>query len=126
MSSWITSALLRFSPQWSLIPFALRSHNNNNVLSHSSLQVRHATKKAAGSTQNGRKSAGRRLGVKVFGSQLCKAGSIIVRQRGKKFHAGANGKKEIFNFWPNLNSFSQLRQPKSFNCPLGPIVSGNG
>jgi len=90
MSSWITSALLRFSPQWSLIPFALRSHNSNNVLSHSSLQVRHATKKAAGSTQNGRKSAGRRLGVKVFGSQLCKAGSIIVRQRGKKFHAGAN------------------------------------
>ena len=60
---------------------------------HSLIQVRHASKKAGGSTSNGRKSAGRRLGVKVFGDQPCKAGSIIVRQRGKKFHVGSNGKE---------------------------------
>jgi large subunit ribosomal protein L27 len=49
-----------------------------------------ATKKAGGSSKNGRDSEGRRLGVKVFGGQTIKAGAIIVRQRGTKFHRGAN------------------------------------
>lgn len=49
-----------------------------------------ATKKGAGSTQNGRDSAGRRLGVKLAGGQDVIAGNIIVRQRGTKFHAGDN------------------------------------
>jgi large subunit ribosomal protein L27 len=49
-----------------------------------------ATKKAGGSTNNGRDSAGRRLGVKRFGGQLVLAGNIIVRQRGTKFFAGEN------------------------------------
>lgn len=49
-----------------------------------------AQKKAGGSSRNGRDSAGRRLGVKVFGSQRIKAGSIIVRQRGTKVHPGSN------------------------------------
>jgi large subunit ribosomal protein L27 len=49
-----------------------------------------ATKKAGGSSTNGRDSAGRRLGVKVYGGQEAKAGSIIVRQRGQKFRAGEN------------------------------------
>ena len=49
-----------------------------------------AQKKAGGSSRNGRDSAGRRLGVKRFGSQLVNAGSILVRQRGTKFHAGKN------------------------------------
>jgi large subunit ribosomal protein L27 len=49
-----------------------------------------ATKKAGGSTQNGRDSAGRRLGVKIFGGLEAKAGSIIVRQRGAKFRPGLN------------------------------------
>lgn len=49
-----------------------------------------ATKKAGGSTSNGRDSAGRRLGVKRFGGQLVLAGNIIVRQRGTKFFAGEN------------------------------------
>jgi len=49
-----------------------------------------ATKKAGGSTKNGRDSAGRRLGVKVFAGQGITAGSIIVRQRGTKFHPGKN------------------------------------
>jgi len=47
-----------------------------------------ATKKAGGSSRNGRDSAGRRLGVKRFGGQLVKPGNIIVRQRGTKIHPG--------------------------------------
>ena len=49
-----------------------------------------ATKKAGGSSRNGRDSAGRRLGVKKYGGQNVLAGNIIIRQRGTKFHPGAN------------------------------------
>ncbi len=49
-----------------------------------------AHKKGEGSTQNGRDSNSKRLGVKLFGGQAATAGSIIVRQRGTKFHAGDN------------------------------------
>lgn len=49
-----------------------------------------AHKKGQGSTQNNRDSAGRRLGIKKFGSQFVRAGNIIVRQRGTKIHAGNN------------------------------------
>ncbi|HEY2976670.1 MAG: 50S ribosomal protein L27 [Betaproteobacteria bacterium] len=49
-----------------------------------------AQKKGGGSTRNGRDSQPKMLGVKVFGGQVIPAGSIIVRQRGTKFHAGAN------------------------------------
>ncbi len=49
-----------------------------------------ATKKAGGSTRNGRDSESKRLGVKLFGGQVVKGGNIIVRQRGTKFHAGTN------------------------------------
>jgi large subunit ribosomal protein L27 len=48
-----------------------------------------AHKKAGGSTRNGRDSESKRLGVKIFGGQKIKAGNIIVRQRGTRFHAGA-------------------------------------
>ncbi|MAY15795.1 MULTISPECIES: 50S ribosomal protein L27 [Oceanospirillaceae] len=51
-----------------------------------------AHKKAGGSTRNGRDSESKRLGVKLFGGQAAKAGSIIVRQRGTRFHAGTNVK----------------------------------
>ncbi|GGD97324.1 MULTISPECIES: 50S ribosomal protein L27 [Erythrobacteraceae] len=47
-----------------------------------------AHKKAGGSSRNGRDSAGRRLGVKKFGSQEVIPGNIIVRQRGTKFYPG--------------------------------------
>jgi len=47
-----------------------------------------ATKKAGGSSRNGRDSAGRRLGVKRYGGQLVMPGNIIVRQRGTKIRAG--------------------------------------
>jgi large subunit ribosomal protein L27 len=49
-----------------------------------------AQKKGGGSTRNGRDSKPKMLGVKAFGGQTISAGSIIVRQRGTKFHAGPN------------------------------------
>lgn len=49
-----------------------------------------AHKKGTGSTRNGRDSNAKRLGVKRYGGQAVKAGSIIVRQRGTKFHPGNN------------------------------------
>jgi large subunit ribosomal protein L27 len=49
-----------------------------------------ASKKAAGSTKNGRDSQSKRLGVKRFGGQHVLPGTIIVRQRGTKFHLGRN------------------------------------
>ena len=47
-----------------------------------------ATKKAGGSTRNGRDSESKRLGVKIYGGQTVQAGNIIVRQRGTQFHPG--------------------------------------
>ncbi|MGO4171998.1 50S ribosomal protein L27 [Bosea sp. TAF32] len=49
-----------------------------------------AHKKAGGSSRNGRDSESKRLGVKRFGDQTVVAGNIIIRQRGTKWHAGAN------------------------------------
>jgi len=49
-----------------------------------------ATKKAGGSTRNGRDSAGKRLGVKRFAGEVVQPGTIIIRQRGTKFHLGQN------------------------------------
>ncbi len=49
-----------------------------------------AHKKAGGSTRNGRDSESKRLGVKVFAGQNVSAGSIIIRQRGTRFHDGVN------------------------------------
>ena len=49
-----------------------------------------AHKKAGGSSRNGRDSQAKRLGVKVFGGEAINAGSIIVRQRGTRFHPGEN------------------------------------
>ena len=49
-----------------------------------------AHKKAGGSSRNGRDSESKRLGLKAFGDQYVKAGSIILRQRGTKMHPGSN------------------------------------
>jgi len=49
-----------------------------------------AHKKAGGSTKNGRDSESKRLGVKLYGGQVAKAGNIIVRQRGTQYHPGEN------------------------------------
>ncbi len=57
---------------------------------HILTQIRTATKKAGGSTNNGRDSAGRRLGIKAHANVKVNAGSIIARQRGKKWYPGEN------------------------------------
>jgi len=49
-----------------------------------------AHKKGVGSSRNGRDSESQRLGVKIFGGQVVRAGNVIVRQRGTKFHPGFN------------------------------------
>ena len=49
-----------------------------------------AHKKAGGSTKNGRDSNAKRLGVKMYGGQVIKAGNIIIRQRGTQYHPGVN------------------------------------
>lgn len=49
-----------------------------------------ATSKSGGSTQNGRDSHSKRLGVKLFGGEVVHGGEIIIRQRGTKFHPGKN------------------------------------
>jgi len=81
-----------------------------------------AHKKAGGSTRNGRDSASKRLGVKCFGGESVKAGNIIVRQRGTRFHAGSNvglgkdhtlfakadGKVEFISRGPKSRTFVQV------------------
>jgi len=49
-----------------------------------------AHKKGVGSSRNGRESQSKRLGVKLFGGQICKAGNILVRQRGTRHNPGEN------------------------------------
>ncbi len=70
-----------------------------------------AHKKGVGSTRNGRDSESKRLGVKRFGGQLVKAGNILVRQRGTKFHPGfnvGNGRDDtIFALHPGIVKFEQ-------------------
>ncbi|XP_075648043.1 large ribosomal subunit protein bL27c [Castanea sativa] len=76
------------------------------------LTIQNAHKKGAGSTKNGRDSKGQRLGVKIYGDQVAKPGSIIVRQRGTKFHAGNNvglGKDHtIFSLIDGLVKFEKF------------------
>ena len=77
-----------------------------------------ATKKAGGSSKNGRDSAGRRLGVKRYGGQLVMPGNIIVRQRGTKIHPGVHvgiGKDHtIFATQEGTVSFQKKANSKSF------------
>jgi large subunit ribosomal protein L27 len=49
-----------------------------------------AHKKGVGSSKNGRESHSKRLGVKIFGGEICRAGNILIRQRGTQHHPGLN------------------------------------
>ena len=77
-----------------------------------------AHKKAGGSSRNGRDSAGRRLGVKKFGSEIVVPGNIIVRQRGTKFHPGSNvgiGKDHtLFSLVDGKVVFTRKKNNKTF------------
>ena len=77
-----------------------------------------ATKKAGGTTKNGRDSAGRRLGVKRYGEQLVKPGNIIVRQRGTKIFPGKHvqmGKDHsIFSLIKGKVEFKKSKLDRTF------------
>ena len=77
-----------------------------------------AHKKGAGSSNNGRESESKRLGVKIFGGQKAIAGNIIIRQRGTKHHPGNNvgmGKDHtLFALSDGLVQFEKGRQNRSY------------
>ena len=77
-----------------------------------------AHKKGAGSSNNGRESESKRLGVKIFGGQLAIAGNIIVRQRGTKHNPGkivGNGKDHtLFAFNDDIVEFTKKTKNKSY------------
>jgi len=68
-----------------------------------------AHKKGGGSSRNGRDSQGQRLGVKKFGGEAVRSGNIIVRQRGTKFHPGANvGMGRDFTIFATIDGYVQF------------------
>jgi large subunit ribosomal protein L27 len=77
-----------------------------------------AHKKGVGSSANGRDSQSKRLGVKIFGGQVIKAGNIIVRQRGTKHHPGRNvgmGKDyTLFALTDGIVVFKRKKNDKSY------------
>jgi len=77
-----------------------------------------AHKKGVGSSKNGRESHSKRLGVKIFGGSVCKAGNIIVRQRGTTHHPGENmgiGKDHtLFALVDGTVSFKKGKGDKSY------------
>ena len=77
-----------------------------------------AHKKGAGSSNNGRESESKRLGIKIFGGQVARAGNIIVRQRGTKHNAGLNvgmGKDHtLFALSDGKVEFRKRKNNKSF------------
>jgi large subunit ribosomal protein L27 len=77
-----------------------------------------AHKKGAGSSRNGRESESKRLGVKLFGGHVAKAGNIIVRQRGTKHNPGENvgmGKDHtLYALVDGVIEFQKKRDNKSF------------
>lgn len=77
-----------------------------------------AHKKAGGSSRNGRESESKRLGVKRFGGEQVRAGNIIIRQRGTKWHPGANvgmGKDHtLFALQPGAVSFARKANGRTY------------
>ncbi len=77
-----------------------------------------AHKKGVGSSRNGRESESKRLGVKIFGGETCKAGNIIIRQRGTRHHPGLNvgmGKDHtLFALIDGKVVFKRKKDDKSF------------
>jgi large subunit ribosomal protein L27 len=77
-----------------------------------------AHKKGMGSTKNGRDSKPKMLGVKIFGGEFVESGSIIVRQRGTKFHPGDNvgrgGDDTLFALTAGTVRFTRTRRDRKF------------
>ncbi len=89
-----------------------------------------AHKKGVGSTDNGRDSNSKRLGVKLFGGQIAKAGNIIVRQRGTRFHPGLNvgmGRDHtLFALKAGTISFQKKRLDRTFVNIIPADAGSNG
>ncbi len=87
-----------------------------------------AHKKGVGSSKNGRESESKRLGVKIYGGQACKAGNILVRQRGTAHHPGNNvglGKDHtLFALIDGTVVFKKKRDNKSY-VSVEPIEAVN-
>jgi large subunit ribosomal protein L27 len=85
-----------------------------------------AHKKGAGSSRNGRESESKRLGVKIYGGQFAKAGSILIRQRGTKHNPGENvgmGKDHtLFALVPGTVVFKKKRDDRSY-VSIEPLVA---
>ncbi len=83
-----------------------------------------AHKKGAGSSQNGRESESKRLGVKIYGGQFAKAGNILIRQRGTKHNAGLNvgmGKDHtLFALSDGVVEFRRRRNNRSYVSVIPP------
>ncbi|RRD62582.1 50S ribosomal protein L27 [Tannerella forsythia] len=77
-----------------------------------------AHKKGVGSSKNGRESESKRLGIKLFGGEMAKAGNIIARQRGTEFHPGKNvgmGKDHtIYALIDGIVVFSKGKENRSY------------
>lgn len=95
-----------------------------------------AHKKGTGSTRNGRDSTAKRLGVKRYGGQVVRAGNILVRQRGTKFHPGNNvgrgGDDTLFALIDGIVTFERLGKsrkkvsiypPASEEAPAAPAAA---
>ena len=86
-----------------------------------------AHKKGASSSNNGRDSNAKRLGVKRLGGQQVKAGEILVRQRGTKYHPGENvgrgGDDTLFALKPGAVQFSKRRNRKLISIVENEVVS---
>jgi len=97
--------------------FSLLSRPQPPITSTLTTQLRFATKKAGGSSKNGRDSPGQRLGLKVTGNAPCQPGNIIVRQRGTVYHAGINVKTgrdwTLFATNPGFVTFDTVRMKAS-------------
>jgi large subunit ribosomal protein L27 len=87
-----------------------------------------AHKKAGGSSRNGRESHSKRLGVKHFGGEQVRAGNILVRQRGTKFHPGVNvGKGNDDTLYAKIDGVVRfevkgMKQRKYINVIMPPTV----
>ena len=85
-----------------------------------------AHKKGVGSSKNGRESHSKRLGLKLFGGQMAKAGNILVRQRGTDHYPGKNvgmGKDHtLYALVDGVVTFRKTRENRSYVSVLPPVT----
>lgn len=109
--------------QWLLRSQFLQRNPGGITISVLDQTCRTATKKAGGSSNNGRDSAGRRLGIKVWPNQAARAGNILIRQRGQKFRAGDNvGMGKDHTLFAKADGIVTMTKMKLANSKLRNVV----